>query len=195
MRLNMFSLEYSKATYWADFAFYALAVIALAAGLAALAPRTDRVVILALAAFGWAAWSLIEYTIHRFVLHGIQPFKAWHARHHEHPTALIGSPTVVSAALILALVFLPALGAATYWRALSLTLGVTAGYSVYTLTHHANHHWRAGTALLKQRKRWHSIHHHSAVGACYGVTSTIWDRVFRTAPRRADDGPRTSYPA
>jgi sterol desaturase/sphingolipid hydroxylase (fatty acid hydroxylase superfamily) len=178
----MFALEHSKAAYWADFLVYAAVIGGLASCISAFAPRTHWAAMLALAAAGLAAWSLVEYAMHRFVLHRMEPFKTWHAKHHERPTALISAPTALSATLITLLVFVPALIASTLWPAVALTLGVTAGYLAYALCHHATHHWRANGTWLKGRKRWHAIHHRRAGTACYGVTSTLWDRVFRTVP-------------
>jgi len=56
------------------------------------------------------------------------------------------------------------------------------GYVAYGITHHTTHHWRANNAWLRERKRWHVLHHHN-VGRLghYGVTTTFWDRVFGTA--------------
>jgi sterol desaturase/sphingolipid hydroxylase (fatty acid hydroxylase superfamily) len=180
----MFTLEHSKAAYWADFVFYAAAIAGTTICVLLLAPRTNWAALVALAAAGSGAWSLIEYAMHRFVLHGIEPFKSWHARHHERPAALISAPTALSAALIILLIFLPALIASTLWSAASLTLGITVGYFSYALCHHASHHWRADGAWFKERKLWHAIHHRRMGGQCYGVTSTLWDRVFGTGPGR-----------
>jgi sterol desaturase/sphingolipid hydroxylase (fatty acid hydroxylase superfamily) len=180
----MFALEHTKATYWGDYVMYAVAIAGLSFCLYALAPRTGWMAMIALAFAGLGSWSLVEYAMHRFVLHGIEPFRTWHAKHHERPTALISAPTALSGTLIALLVFAPALIASSLWVAVSLTLGVTIGYLTYALCHHATHHWRARGRWLKERKRWHAIHHRNAHGACYGVTFTFWDRVFGTGPNR-----------
>ncbi len=180
----MVSLEHSKAGYWTDYLLYALVICGLALTLSVLAPRHGWPVMVLLAALGLAAWSLAEYLMHRFVLHGLQPFKSWHARHHDRPAALISAPTVLSASLITVLVFVPAVIVGSLWPALSLTLGFTVGYFAYALCHHATHHWRANRCWFKERKRWHSIHHRRGGAECYGVTSNFWDRVFGTGPKR-----------
>ena len=92
------------------------------------------------------------------------------------------TPTVLSAALVVALVFLPVLAFGGIWNACALTLGVLIGYLLYAVTHHATHHWPAGSAWLKRRKRWHALHHHDAgrLGR-FGVTSAFWDHVFGSA--------------
>jgi sterol desaturase/sphingolipid hydroxylase (fatty acid hydroxylase superfamily) len=179
------ALKHSRLVYWADFAAYGLALFLLAAWLVRKGPHDQWPSLLLLVVAGVAVWSLVEYGMHRFVLHGLEPFQSWHAMHHDQPGALISTPTVISAILIAALVFFPAMLLAGPWRAGALTLGLTAGYLGYALTHHATHHWRAGSVWLKQRKSWHAQHHHARGAGCYGVSSSLWDRVFKStlAPR------------
>ncbi len=179
--LSLLSLEHGKFVYRADFAFYGLAVLAMSVALVAIAPRAQDAGLLAWTAGGLAGWTLIEYVFHRFLLHGMSPFREWHAEHHKRPTARIASPTVFSASLIAGLVTLPAWLLAGAWPACALTLGVTAGYYAYAIAHHATHHWRASGAWLRERKRWHAAHHHdAAAGRCFGVTNAFWDRIFGT---------------
>ena len=179
--MALISLEHSRAAYSADFVMYGGAVALLGAFLVLDGPLVLWPEMSALALAGLLGWTLIEYALHRFVLHGLQPFKSWHAEHHLRPTALICAPTVLSGVLIFTLVFLPALLLGSLWRACALTLGVLTGYLAYAVTHHATHHWRGENAWLKQRKHWHARHHHAAEKpACFGVTNTFWDRMFST---------------
>jgi sterol desaturase/sphingolipid hydroxylase (fatty acid hydroxylase superfamily) len=179
--MGLLTTEYSRAGYLADFVVYAMASTVLAVLLAIVAPYERRTELMALALLGLVAWTLLEYVLHRFVLHGMQPFQAWHAEHHRRPRALIGTPTILSTALIAALVFLPVLVLSDLWRAFALTFGLLTGYMVYAIVHHATHHWRADTAWLRRIKRHHALHHSPvAAVARYGVTSALWDVVFRT---------------
>ena len=98
--MGLFSLEHSKAAYRADFAIYLSAVVALALFLAVEAPPERWWATVALTVAGLISWSAIEYALHRFVLHGLQPFRGWHEAHHDRPSALICAPTVLSAGLI-----------------------------------------------------------------------------------------------
>ncbi len=181
--VHLLSLEHNKLGYGADFALYGVAIVWLALYLGIDAPRAHWMLLLSYSLAGLAGWTLVEYLLHRFVLHGLPPFKSWHAQHHERPAALISSPTVFSASLILLLVFLPALQVTDEWRACALTLGLLIGYFAYAVTHHATHHWRGG-GWLRQRKLWHARHHRSgAAPACYGVTSSLWDRVLGSTAR------------
>ena len=182
--MGLLTTEHGKAGYLADFVLYAVASATLAVLLAVVAPHARRAEILAFALLGLVAWTLVEYVLHRFVLHGIQPFKAWHAEHHRRPRALIGTPTILSAALIAMLVFLPGLVLSDVWRACAFTFGLLTGYLVYAIVHHATHHWRADNAWLRRVKRHHAWHHSPiAAPGRYGVSSALWDFVFGTNGR------------
>src|ERR1700754_413557 len=98
--MRLFTLEHSKAAYRADFALYGIAVVALAVVVFHAGPIEHRLVTAAWVVTGVIAWSGIEYVLHRFVLHGLQPFVRWDAEHHRRPTALICIPTTLSALLI-----------------------------------------------------------------------------------------------
>jgi sterol desaturase/sphingolipid hydroxylase (fatty acid hydroxylase superfamily) len=181
IEMRLFALEHSRGAYCADFASYAFAVAALAIVLVVLAPPAQWVTTITLTLAGLICWSAIEYALHRFVLHGLQPFRAWHEAHHHRPTALICAPTILSASLIFMWVFIPALLLTELWRACALTLGVVGGYLAYAVTHHAMHHWRTESTWLLRRKRWHALHHRDTEKpGCYGVTSSLWDHVFVT---------------
>ena len=176
--MPIFTLEQSKVAYSADFALYGAAVVFLSTFLVVAGPQDHQLQLFAIALAGLAAWTFIEYALHRYVLHGLHPFRRWHAVHHERPTALICTPTILSAMLICALVFLPALLLGGAWRACALTIGLLIGYLIYAITHHATHHWRANGAWMLQRKHWHALHHHIGQPGHYGVTSAFWDHVF-----------------
>lgn len=182
--MSVFSLEHSRAAYRADFGAYGVSIIALSAYLVWWNPNGAWLELLALVLVGLLGWTLIEYALHRFVLHGVQPFRRWHSEHHERPTALICAPTILSATLIVLLVFLPAMLLGDRWHACALTLGLLIGYLSYAAAHHAIHHWPANNKWLRNRKRAHALHHHLRQPGFYGVSSGIWDEVFRTVSVR-----------
>jgi Fatty acid hydroxylase superfamily len=195
--MGAISLEHSKSAYSADFAFYALAIVSIAVYLIVYSAGNEWATgasLMLAAAVGLSAWSLIEYLLHRFVLHGLQPFKRWHLEHHARPTALIAAPTVLSSSLIFTLVFLPAWALLGLQNAAALTLGVLVGYLTYAGVHHAVHHWRTTGAWLSKRKRWHALHHHAGSALApgrYGVSTSLWDHIFSTmsaSPRKREGG-------
>lgn len=196
--MQIVKLEHSKAAYRADFALYGITVVLLATFLLVDGPREQRLVIAAFSLIGVMSWTAMEYVMHRYLLHRLQPFKSWHDEHHRRPKAIIFTPTILSATWQFVLIFIPALLAGGIWRACALTLGVLTGYLAYTITHHAVHHWRADSAWLKQRKRCHALHHHRIEQpGYYGVTSAFWDHVFgsdrRANAQKASDKQRHVY--
>lgn len=141
---------------------------------------------------GLVLWTLLEYTLHRFVLHGMAPFKALHAAHHRQPGAAMGAPTLLSLGLISGLIFLPMLLWQGIDHAAALTLGVVAGYTGYTLLHWYLHEPDSVPGWFKTESRFHAVHHQSRhlIGN-FGVTNCFWDLLFRTA-LRVHDAPRSA---
>lgn len=181
--MKILAIEHSRIAYFSDFAVYLAAILMLSAFLVRLAPRPVWTESAVAAAAGLLGWSLIEYAMHRFVFHGIEPFQRLHAEHHRRPQALIATPTVVSAAVIALLVMLPATLLGNLWLGCGLTLGVTTGYFAYGVVHHAVHHWRSRSAWMRQRRRLHAIHHRFP-HCYYGVTTSLWDRTFGSQEKR-----------
>jgi sterol desaturase/sphingolipid hydroxylase (fatty acid hydroxylase superfamily) len=177
--MNIFTLEHGKTAFRADIALYCITIAVMAGYLMAGAPRALRPEMVILAVAGLVSWSAIEYAMHRFLLHGLQPFMSWHERHHQRPKAIIFTPTILSLTWQFILIFIPVLLAFGILRACALTLGMLTGYLAYTITHHAVHHSHSGNPWLKRRKRWHAIHHYrNEQPGCYGVTTEFWDHVF-----------------
>ena len=186
--MGFLTLEHSKVAYRADFALHGSAVLGLASGLIVASPRDQWLELMCVTLLGLLGWTAVEYALHRFLLHGLRPFRDWHAQHHQRPKALIYAPTVLIALCFAAGVALPTWALINEWVACALTLGLLTGYLVYSVTHHATHHWRGDGLWLKRRKRWHALHHHQVPPACYGVTTAFWDHVFGSAgPSRMVD--------
>jgi sterol desaturase/sphingolipid hydroxylase (fatty acid hydroxylase superfamily) len=189
--MSLFTLEHSKVAYRLDLALFGGASVGLGALLFLMGPHARLIQSIACAALGFASWTLIEYGLHRFLLHGVKPFSTWHAEHHRRPAARIYSPTLLSVTLIVVLIYLPAWIVGGSWPACALTFGVVAGDFGYAVTHHAVHHWDTYGGWLWRRRRWHALHHaRSPAGGTgrpgyYGVTSPFWDHVFRTAGGRS----------
>ena len=191
--MPLLSLEHSATAYRLDFALYALLCLGTAATLLAASPSGSGSVLLLWVFGGVALWSLLEYLLHRFVLHGVAPFSRWHGEHHVRPQALIASPIAASLSLFLLLGALPAWWWLGTWPATALSLGLLTSYLAYGLTHHATHHntvpWIRNNAWLSQRRvrhaMHHAVHHLQARGEIcqpchFGVTNSFWDAVFGT---------------
>ncbi len=175
----------SKVGYYADFVVYPLLLLPLGAVLVRGSTLQMGIVWAVVCFIGIAGFSLLEYGLHRFVLHHVPPFRRMHDLHHANPTAMIGTPTWLSAALIEGGVFLPLWWEAGLNVACGLTFGLIAGYLWYVLVHHAVHRWPAREgSYLHRAKRRHGQHHHSRQPCNFGVTTACWDQIFGSARSR-----------
>ena len=129
----------SSANYWV------VMLSDLAAALAFLALGLKRfsgpwVVAGGVAIVGFMSCGLLEYVVHRWVLHGPPSLaRRGHAQHHAEPRALISTP-----------LFVIMTGALAIWGLLGLVLpaglaallvfGLYAGYNYFALVHHWQHH-------------------------------------------------------
>ncbi len=149
-----------------------------------------------LAAFftGLFLWTLGEYTLHRFLFHynaksekTKRIFFLFHGVHHAQPqdkTRLVMPfPVSIPLALVFYGLFYLILGVllkAPQWIN-PLTAEFMVGYLAYDLTHYATHHFPMRSGYAKYIKRYHMAHHYKSPNTRYGVSSPIWDWVFRTA--------------
>lgn len=137
-----------------------------------------------LVVLGLAVWTLAEYLIHRFAFHHFPGLQAVHLEHHAEPDGLHGSPTVVSVVAFAGLAFAPLWYLIGLPSAAALTVGVMMGYLAYAAVHYAVHHVTGlGPRWIRPQLRAlikaHAVHHHQFTSN-FGVTTTLWDRVFGT---------------
>ena len=170
----------SRAQYYADFviapvAAAILAVLSLLGGLA--------VSLLVAAGGGWVFWTWFEYTVHRFVFHGDNKFAVEHAKHHADEGAFIGVSPVLTWAGFCALF---ALSAAVLGPQLAqmFTAGSILGYFRYIWVHDRMHHTEIVPGNGLYGLKIHHVGHHRGAPGNYGVSTKVWDRVFRTLSSR-----------
>jgi sterol desaturase/sphingolipid hydroxylase (fatty acid hydroxylase superfamily) len=169
------------AAYYADFVIYPIVVVALSAAYFTFAYDGHPLVWLVAALIGAALWTLVEYIIHRFILHHFVYFRDLHAEHHLTPKELIDTPILISFSFLLVGVLLPPWWLFGFGPAAGFTAGMTLGYLTYATMHHAMHHWQIPhDTYLYRAKRWHAQHHASNDEGNYGVSSIFWDYVFGT---------------
>lgn len=144
---------------------------------------------------GLFVWTFAEYTIHRFVFHfdpkSERVAKVWfmfHGVHHAQPqlkTRLVMPPVLsIPGAILFYFIYYFVVGkliGAPGWVD-PIFSGFMAGYLIYDLTHYATHHWPMRSKWAKYVKRYHMMHHFKTPSARYGVSSPLWDVVFRTKP-------------
>jgi sterol desaturase/sphingolipid hydroxylase (fatty acid hydroxylase superfamily) len=176
------SVRLSKASYFADFAVYPPVVLALLILALRQAPSLVWIEWSIACLAGIAAWTLLEYVIHRWVLHRIRFFAAMHDLHHEDPEGFVGTPTWLSLAAICVGALFPLLWGTGFDFASGITAGLMLGYVWYGGVHHVLHHWRIrpGSHLYRWKRR-HALHHYARRPCNFGVTTQFWDRVFGTA--------------
>lgn len=175
-------MRLSKTGYYADFVIYATILTTATIVTAWRSTAYETSIWLLIAAVGAAMWTLIEYILHRFVLHQTPPFAAMHDAHHEAPLAYVGTPTWLSLGVIFVFVFLPAWALGSCNTASALAAGVMAGFFWYGLVHHAIHYRKPrmlATRLLLASRR-HAQHHYGREPGNFGVTTSLWDHVFGT---------------
>jgi sterol desaturase/sphingolipid hydroxylase (fatty acid hydroxylase superfamily) len=190
-------MRLSRTAYHADFVIYAALVATLAAIAACSADRTAVGKWFATFVFGAALWSLLEYLLHRFVLHQWPTFAAMHAEHHAAPRAFVGTPTWVTLGVLWTIFFLPECYLWSFNVASGLIGGVMMGFLWYGVLHHVIHHGhpRALYSLLSKSADRHRQHHYSGRAGNFGVTTSIWDRLFGTAIERRAAKPGTAVAA
>lgn len=138
-------------------------------------------------AAGLFVWSLTEYWLHRTLFHWV-PKTSWgprmhfllHGVHHDWVDDRMRLVMPPAASLGLGVVFFALWWAVMGVWAFPFFAGKMLGYLAYDMIHYYVHHGRPGTKVMKRLKAHHMNHHHNKEGRKYGVSSTLWDHVFRT---------------
>ncbi|MCK5448179.1 MAG: sterol desaturase family protein [Gemmatimonadetes bacterium] len=160
-------------------------------------------------AIGLLIWTFIEYLLHRFAFHapdevmrethqisaGLELDQAvipelptfrhvvyfiFHGVHHEYPSdslRLVMPPVASLPMGLMAWVIFSMLFGGNMIPAFA---GSLVGYLVYDTTHFVLHHRSVPTAFGKLIKRAHMRHHFLDPDEDYGVSSPLWDIIFRT---------------
>ena len=151
-------------------------------------------------AAGIFVWTLMEYFIHRYILHGRFPdgpgivrhffhkrFDHLHWEHHERPwdgnhiNGRIMDTLPFSIVFVLVAAFFP------IWSAPVLVAGMLQSYVVEEWVHHSVHFYRFKNPYFQYIRR-HHLYHHSPRGdeIAFGLTSGLWDAVCGTRIPAAD---------
>ena len=64
--------------------------------------------------------------------------------------------------------------------AFALLAGFALGYLAYDLIHYRVHAYEADSGVFKWLRRYHFQHHFSVPDRQFGVSTPIWDYIFRT---------------
>ncbi|KAJ7669202.1 oxidoreductase [Mycena polygramma] len=142
---------------------------------------------------GNVIWTILEYTLHRFLFHidDLLPDRpvfillhfTMHGVHHYLPMDRLR--------LVMPPPLFIALQAPFTWLAHRLfpaavanaiIAGAFAFYILYDMMHYALHHTNL-PAYMREQKRYHLAHHYKNFELGFGVTSKFWDVVFNTQLR------------
>jgi 4-hydroxysphinganine ceramide fatty acyl 2-hydroxylase len=144
-------------------------------------------------ALGLLIWTLVEYAMHRYLFH-YEPKSRWgkrlhffvHGAHHDYPqdaSRLVAPPAFsLPVAAVFYGLFLLIFGRFTP----ALFAGFIFGYLCYDMIHYATHHFSMKRGVGLWLKQYHMRHHFKDDHHGYGVSSPLWDYVFRTRGRRRE---------
>lgn len=132
--------------------------------------------------FGLFFFSLIEYAVHRWLLHDPRSALFYlHDAHHNNPekTSAFLFPTSF---LLLMPVWCLLTWGLHFQQASYFLMGLSGGYFYFDTLHHVEHTTRINQIpfrWLKKRWAFHSVHHRIDQSN-FGVISSFWDYVFGT---------------
>lgn len=140
-------------------------------------------------------WTFFEYFFHRYINHIDEYFPesemahtvayTLHGIHHEYPRdkeRLIMPPVPgLMIVAILYLLFTTVMGNMVYL----FMPGFMTGYLLYTYVHFSTHKSNV-PSFLRTQYRHHALHHYKYPEKAFGVSTTLWDRVFGTMPPEED---------
>ncbi len=139
---------------------------------------------------GLLLWTLTEYIFHRWIFHyhptsalGKKVHFLVHGIHHDYPrdaTRLV-MPLLVSLPLATAFYFLFQVLFGNYH--LVMFAGFILGYVCYDSIHYATHHLKMNGKIGGFLRSYHLRHHYEDEHTAYGVSTPLWDYVFKTIPR------------
>jgi sterol desaturase/sphingolipid hydroxylase (fatty acid hydroxylase superfamily) len=136
---------------------------------------------------GMVFWTFFEYIMHRFVFHWVAESEkarrivyVMHGNHHEFPRDkerlfMPPIPSLILACLIFFVFYFTGGGSAFMFFP-----GFLLGYLMYGSMHFAIHAWNPPYRWMKPLWRNHHLHHYKNDHKGFGVSTTLWDRVFGT---------------
>jgi hypothetical protein len=143
----------------------------------------------ALITLGMLVWTLVEYLLHRFLLHArpqartlLAMVEKLHLGHHRNPQdeGKITVPVWASLPIASCLLGLFRLTTESWAVAALLMIGSIAGYLYYETVHFWIHCGGRQGRWLNQRRANHLSHHFKDQTRGFGVTTQVWDLILRT---------------
>jgi hypothetical protein len=133
---------------------------------------------------GTASWTATEYGLHRFAMHemrGRGMASVEHLKHHADVTYFApASKKLLSAAATTTVAWPLAAALSGRRRATAFTAGLIVTYFAYEVAHRRTHTHPPTNRYGRWARRNHMHHHFGAPMRNFGVTVSLWDRVFGT---------------
>lgn len=139
---------------------------------------------------GLILFTLVEYLVHRYLFHMITDthFKEKfqylaHGVHHDFPRdkTRLAMPPVLSLTIVVVLFLIFKLTMGNF--VFAFLPGFIMGYAGYLGVHYVVHAYQPPKNFLKVLWINHGIHHYKDPERAFGVSSPLWDYIFRTLPR------------
>lgn len=132
---------------------------------------------------GAAAWTLLEYWVHRFVFHRYWIGRRLHQFHHDNPSDPDAERSSLSTPLLAFPIGCLLTSAAGPRDGSAIFAGLLLGYLAFIVVHYAVHRWPIRPSSWLYSAKLRHLTHHRFENCNYGVTTGFWDNVFRTARR------------
>lgn len=138
---------------------------------------------------GLLTFTLVEYLAHRYIFHmGTYTALrkklqyAFHGVHHDYPKDKdrLAMPPIMSVTIATILLFLFRLVMGDF--AFGFLPGFLMGYAGYLFVHYIVHAYQPPKNMFKKLWVHHGIHHYKNPERAFGVSSPLWDYIFRTMP-------------
>ena len=132
---------------------------------------------------GVAAWTLLEYLVHRFAFHIYSIGRRLHQLHHDHPSDPDAERSSLSTPLLALPIGFLLIGSAGLADGSAIFAGLLSGYLTFIVMHYAVHRWPIEPDSWLYSAKMRHLTHHRLENCNYGVTTIFWDIVFRTNAR------------
>ncbi|MDT0641499.1 sterol desaturase family protein [Zunongwangia sp. F363] len=150
-------------------------------------------------AAGLFFFTFVEYIMHRYLYHIPATSErkkkisyTMHGVHHDYPKdkSRLAMPPLLSLiiATVLFIIYRAVLGDYVF----GFLAGFLIGYAAYLAVHYSVHAFKVPNNFLKTLWHHHSIHHYREPDRAFGVSSALWDHIFRTMPRKSPMAKRAS---
>lgn len=132
---------------------------------------------------GVAAWTLLEYVVHRIVFHHYSVGRRLHQLHHDHPSDPDAERSSLSTPVIALPIGFLLIGVAGTEDGSAIFAGLLLGYMAFIAVHYAVHRRQIEPNSWLYPAKMRHLAHHRVENCNYGVTTIFWDVVFRTNAR------------